>query len=61
MTIPALVSGDSGVASLIVLAADNNGALEAEANPESAAFASPKSINFAPFLVIMMFPGFKSR
>jgi hypothetical protein len=61
ITIPALVSGDNGVASLIVFAADNNGALADEPSPGAAGFASPKSINFAPFLVSMMFAGFKSR
>ena len=61
ITIPTLVSGDSGVASLIVFAADNNGALADEPGPVAVGFASPKSMSFAPFLVSMMFAGFKSR
>ena len=38
------------------------GALDpAEPRPVMAAFARPKSISLAPFLVSMTFPGFKSR
>ena len=62
ITAPAVVSGDMGLASLIVLAADNKGALDAAAvSPDIAGFARPKSISLAPVFVNMMLPGFKSR
>ncbi len=62
--LPAVVSGLNGLGPLSVAAAVNEGG--AVPDPEAAlckpsGFARPKSINFAPPAVSMMFPGFRSR
>jgi hypothetical protein len=60
--LPALVSGLKGLGAVTVAVAVNDGG-EADDTPGAApgGLARPKSINFAPLFVSMMFPGFRSR
>ena len=63
MTVPAVVSGVSGLAPLIVGAAVKEGA-DAEVGPEFATasgLARPKSMSLAPAWVSMRLPGLRAR
>ena len=60
-TLPATVSGLTGVGPDMVRAADRSGADPEPAAPSVAGLAKPKSISLVPALVSMMLPGLRSR